>query len=920
MKKKYIPLVLALSCMLAACGDENGASSNVQNSTPISSVAAEKHTVTYAESADYTVTGLVEGGYAEGETVSFKITVNNAAKEIDDVVVNRQALTPAADGTYSFTMGDSNVTINITLKDKANAKTATIEVSNATPEAGDTITVTLKLDGTALTSGVTVTATKGADLVEITGTSVKCKTAGAVTLKAEATVEGIPYSKTIDVTIAAGVQVITIKALQDTAATYDSKGNANYANKVAVEGRVVNMNYNGPVIYDGTALIQCYDKKFDEDYASLNLAVGDYVRVTGTPTRYKKAEDDVRWWQFTCFDSTAKKVVVGISKIQHAEIALPTVADSDFTATEFGAYTTPAASTVKLVTFTGKANVDGTHVNIALPKGDGTYTTDTISYYNSGTELVTGASYTMTAFLAEKQQGKYLVAYVLNDTIVRNYETATSVTISGPTTLLLANTAGIQLSAVVSPELANQEVVWSSETPSIAAVSATGLVTPVAAGTATIKATQKGGTAYGTYTVRVLTEAIAATSIELDKTEESVAVGGTVTLTPTVAPANSTDLVEWSTSNAAVATVEDGVVTGVAAGTATITAKAGDKTATCAITVTDPYGTVESPISVSELIALADEVIPNQSTYSDKKVVVTGKMANNATLISGKTNYQFTIADMDDSSKTFPVYACDIDAQIGIPTAGNFVVVTGYLNNFRGTKQISYKDSENPTLLSRENGTANLTVSAEHATVTGIPATAENGTEVSFTVAVDDEYVLDSVKLGTTELTAVEGTYSFTVAGDATITVVTHKEGEAASVTVTKTSNQIVADKQLTVSTNGSEVMYTSLELDSVITVSTTGEPNCGSFWGTTTIDWRLYQAKGGNMVLTAAEGYQLVSATFVYNVSNNGVLKHGDNNAESGATVALSGSSETFVVGNTGTKTNGQVRIISFSVTYIAA
>ena len=280
MKKKYIPLVLALSCMLAACGGENGASSNVQNSTPTSSVAAEKHTVTYAESADYTVTGLVEGGYAEGETVSFKITVNNAAKEVDDVVVNRQALTPAADGTYSFTMGDSNVTINITLKDKANAKTATIEVSNATPEAGDTITVTLKLDGTALTSGVTVTATKGADLVEITGTSVKCKTAGEVTLKAEATVEGIAYSKTIDVTIAAGVQLVTIKALQDTAPTYGSDGkNATYPNKVAIEGRVVNMNYNGPVIYDGTALIQCYDKKFDEDYASLNLAVGDYVTV-----------------------------------------------------------------------------------------------------------------------------------------------------------------------------------------------------------------------------------------------------------------------------------------------------------------------------------------------------------------------------------------------------------------------------------------------------------------------------------------------------------------------------------------------------------------------------------------------------------------------------------------------------------------
>lgn len=797
MKKKYIPLVLALSCMLAACGGENGASSNVQNSTPVSSnVATEKHTVTYAASADYTVTGLVEGGYAEGETVSFKIQVNNAAKEVDDVVVNRQALTPAADGTYSFTMGDSNVTINITLKDKANAKTATIEVSNATPEAGDTITVTLKLDGTALTSGVTVTATKGADLVEITGTSVKCKTAGEVTLKAEATVEGIPYSKTIDLTIAAGVQVITIKALQDTAATYDSKGNANYANKVAVEGRVVNMNYNGPVIYDGTALIQCYDKKFAEDYPSLNLAVGDYVRVTGTPTRYKKADNDIRWWQFTCFDGDAKKTVVGITKIDHAEIALPTVADSDFTATEFDAYTTPAASTVKLVTFTGKANVDGTHVNIALPKGDGTYTTNTISYYNSGTDLVTGASYTMTAFLAEKQQGKYLVAYVLNDTIVRNWETPTSVTIEGPNQVLVTNTAGIQLTATVNPELAKQEVVWSSETPTIATVSATGLVTPVSVGNATIKATAKGSTVSGTYTVKVVGEAVPATSISLTSDAETVDIGDTVTLTAAVLPENSTDEVIWTSSDDTVATVEDGVVTGVKAGNATITAKAGDKTATCAITVNNPFGTSDAPISVTSALALGAKLANN--AYTAEKVYVTGVVSQAPTYSSQYHNYtNMKIKDPADPTKELLVYRFDEADGVAAPAVNDIVVIHGFIENYYDSKkstntiEVTFSDkddaSTNAKILSNVRGTSTLTVEAEHATVTGIPATATNGAAVEFTVAVDDEYVLDSVKLGNTVLTAVEDKYTFTVAGDATITVATHKDGEEVLTTHTVT-------------------------------------------------------------------------------------------------------------------------------------
>ena len=64
-----------------------------------------------------------------------------------------------------------------------------------------------------------------------------------------------------------------------------------------------------------------------------------------------------------------------------------------------------------------------------------------------------------------------------------------------------------------------------------------------------------------------------------------------MTLIPTVLPAEATDKsVTWSSSNEAVATVTDGVVTAVAAGTATITVTTTDgaKTATCAVTVAAP--------------------------------------------------------------------------------------------------------------------------------------------------------------------------------------------------------------------------------------------------------------------------------------------------------------------------------------------
>ena len=82
---------------------------------------------------------------------------------------------------------------------------------------------------------------------------------------------------------------------------------------------------------------------------------------------------------------------------------------------------------------------------------------------------------------------------------------------------------------------------------------------------------------------------VAVTGVTLDQSEAEIAVGGTVTLTPTVSPSNATTkTVTWESSDDAVATVADGVVTGVAVGTATITVTTddGDFTATCDITVT----------------------------------------------------------------------------------------------------------------------------------------------------------------------------------------------------------------------------------------------------------------------------------------------------------------------------------------------
>lgn len=93
---------------------------------------------------------------------------------------------------------------------------------------------------------------------------------------------------------------------------------------------------------------------------------------------------------------------------------------------------------------------------------------------------------------------------------------------------------------------------------------------------------------------------IDVTSITLDQDSASVEEGKTITLAATVLPENATNpTVTWTSSDESIATVADGVVTGISAGTATITAAAGDKTATCALTVTEAAAT-ELDINITE--------------------------------------------------------------------------------------------------------------------------------------------------------------------------------------------------------------------------------------------------------------------------------------------------------------------------------
>ena len=125
----------------------------------------------------------------------------------------------------------------------------------------------------------------------------------------------------------------------------------------------------------------------------------------------------------------------------------------------------------------------------------------------------------------------------------------------------------------------NKDIIWVSSNSGIATVM-DGIVVGVATGSTEILA--KCGDVTDKCKVTVV---LSATGIRLDKTSLELVKGDSETIIATVEPVGSTDIVTWKTSEEAVATVADGVVSAVYTGKAVITVQAGHHKAECVVTV-----------------------------------------------------------------------------------------------------------------------------------------------------------------------------------------------------------------------------------------------------------------------------------------------------------------------------------------------
>jgi uncharacterized protein YjdB len=151
--------------------------------------------------------------------------------------------------------------------------------------------------------------------------------------------------------------------------------------------------------------------------------------------------------------------------------------------------------------------------------------------------------------------------------------------------------------------LTGRAMTWSSSNSGVATVDGTGVVTAVAAGTAGITAASEGRS--GSATVTVIVPPVAAVTVSL--ASSTISGGATTQATATTTDKNGIVLtgraVSWSSDNSSAATVSSaGVVTGVSAGTANITATSEGLSGSAAVTVaTEPVASVTVSVASSTI-------------------------------------------------------------------------------------------------------------------------------------------------------------------------------------------------------------------------------------------------------------------------------------------------------------------------------
>ena len=201
-----------------------------------------------------------------------------------------------------------------------------------------------------------------------------------------------------------------------------------------------------------------------------------------------------------------------------------------------------------------------------------------------------------------------------------------------------------KITATVSPSNAEDKTVtWKSSDKEIVMVDSEGEVLALGVGDATITVTTSNGKEA---TVNVSVKPIKVTEIKLNESEVKLKVDESITLTATVLPENATDKsIEWSSENSEIATVENGQIRAIAAGTTKIICSSKDE--------------IKSEVNV-----IVEEIVEEENT-----VEVVAEIENNDDDSNNKENEQ-----MKNTTEMTPVESAGIwialASIVGLPIYG----------------------------------------------------------------------------------------------------------------------------------------------------------------------------------------------------------------------------------------------------------
>ena len=463
-----------------------------------------------------------------------------------------------------------------------------------------------------------------------------------------------------------------------------------------------------------------------------------------------------------------------------------------------------------------------------------------------------------------------------NVTVIENFKSAKGVSLS-QTKLSLGKGGTATLTATVQPEDAtNQRVLWSTNNELVATVE-NGMVTAVSEGDATITVTTEDGNYTATCKVTVT---IPVTGVSLSQTELSLSKGGTATLTATVAPSDATNQnVTWSSNNTEVATVNNGTVTAVSGGKATITVTTedGGHTATCNVTVTVPVTGIS--LSQTELslekgktatltatVAPSDATNQNVSWRSNNTAVATVENGTVTAISEGNATITVTTEDGGHtatcsvkvkSNSTNPVHVTGVSLSqttLSLVKGGTATLTATVAPSDATNQNVSWRSNntavatvENGTVTAISEGNTTITVTTEDGghTATCSVEVKSNGTNPVHVTGVKLSLATLPLKLGTshTLVASVEpanatnkavtwsssneavasvsdkGVVEAKTVGTATITVTTKDGGHTATCEVSVTAEDIVLTG-ITISPS-----ETTLEVDKETTLSLTFVP-----------------------------------------------------------------------------------------------